>query len=203
MNNKEIKAFETITVNGIEGYVNLDNGETYLALEGVVRGLGYARRTRNGKEFIRWDDVDDLLYDLKVRKYEQDWFLPESLVYAIARKIDTIEAEEFAKKVRTKIVPTIRAVFVPKPKAPSLMTTTEVAEAFGVSAVALNLLLCTKRLQYRKRNEWQFYKDKDLVKKGYVKYRHGVRLWTSTGRRFLFDLLDLEKDILPLLKNDQ
>lgn len=97
---------------------------------------------------------------------------------------------------------------------PGLMTLTEIAKDFGMSAVALNKILAEKKVQFRQGKHWviaQKYAGKGYAayepyaynkqtSKGMEKGVHNNLKWTQKGRKFIYDLL-AEDDIHPIIEN--
>lgn len=83
---------------------------------------------------------------------------------------------------------------------------TIIAKDYGLSAMRLNALLETMKIQYRRGKTWVLYQD--YADKGYTKSRTyfvnetvaSVQMhWTQKGRLFIYELLR-EKGLLPMLE---
>lgn len=97
---------------------------------------------------------------------------------------------------------------------PGLMTMTEIAKDFGMSAVTLNKILAEKKVQFRQGKHWVIaqkyagkgyaayepYAYKKQTSKGMEKGVHNNLKWTQKGRKFIYDLL-AEDDIHPIIEN--
>ena len=80
---------------------------------------------------------------------------------------------------------------------PGLMSVTEIAKDYGMSARALNDLLHDLHVQFKRGNHWILYQP--YADKGYAQYEGfsfndnmGVRnnlKWTQRGKKFIYDLL--------------
>lgn len=95
---------------------------------------------------------------------------------------------------------------------PGLMTVTEIAKDFGLSATQLNKFLERKHIQYKQGKHWvlyQEYADQGLANyepfayeehtiEGTKKKIHNNLKWTQKGRKFIYDLLK-EEDIHPTI----
>ena len=95
---------------------------------------------------------------------------------------------------------------------PGLMTVTEIAKDFGLSATKLNKFLERKHIQYKQGKHWvlyQEYADRGLANYEPFAYEehsidgtkqkvHNNLKWTQKGRKFIFDLLQ-EEDIHPAI----
>lgn len=97
---------------------------------------------------------------------------------------------------------------------PGLMTMTEIAKDFGMSAVTLNKILAEKKVQFRQGKHWVIaqkyagkgyaayepYAYKKQTSKGMEKGVHNNLKWTQKGRKFIYDLL-AEDGIHPIIEN--
>lgn len=95
---------------------------------------------------------------------------------------------------------------------PGLMTVTEIAKDFGLSATNLNKFLERNHIQYRQGKHWviyQEYADQRLANYEAFPYEeksidgtkqkvHNNLKWTQKGRKFIYDLLQ-EEDIHPII----
>lgn len=92
------------------------------------------------------------------------------------------------------------------------MTITQIAQDYGMSAIAMNKELESMRIQHKERCQWILYAQ--FLKGGYVHSRvvdiirrdgrHDVKYnteWTTKGRLFLYEALK-EKGILPLIEQE-
>lgn len=95
---------------------------------------------------------------------------------------------------------------------PGLMTVTEIAKDFGLSAAKLNKFLKRKRIQYKQGKHWALYQE--YAGQGLANYEpfayeehsidgtkqkvHNNLKWTQKGRKFIYDLLQ-EEDIHPVI----
>ena len=92
------------------------------------------------------------------------------------------------------------------------MTITQIAQDYGMSAIAMNKELESMRLQHKERGQWILYAQ--FLKGGYVHSRavdiirrdgrHDVKYnteWTTKGRLFLYEALK-GKGILPLIEQE-
>jgi Rha family phage regulatory protein len=87
------------------------------------------------------------------------------------------------------------------------MTITQIAQDYGMSAIAMNKELESMRIQHKERGQWilyaQFLKSRavDIIRKD---GRHDVKYnteWTTKGRIFLYEALK-GKGILPLIEQE-
>lgn len=92
------------------------------------------------------------------------------------------------------------------------MTITQIAQDYGMSAIAMNKELESMRIQHKERGQWILYAQ--FLKSGYVHSRavdiirkdgrHDVKYnteWTTKGRIFLYEALK-GKGILPLIEQE-
>ena len=93
---------------------------------------------------------------------------------------------------------------------PDTVSVSQVAQDYGMSAVAFNRLLNRAGIQYSVGGQWVLYaayKDRGLVQSYTFSYRHndgsdGCRMytrWTQQGRLFLYDILK-KMGILPMIE---
>ena len=91
---------------------------------------------------------------------------------------------------------------------PDLVTVTQIAKDYGMSAVALNKILESSHIQFKRDEQWHLYQK--YAEKGYAQSKtysfegkefHAKMhtLWTQKGRLFIYDLLK-EKGILPIME---
>ena len=93
---------------------------------------------------------------------------------------------------------------------PDTVSVSQVAQDYGMSAVAFNRILNRAGIQYSVGGQWVLYaayKDRGLVQSYTFNYRHndgtdGCRMytrWTQRGRLFLYDILK-KMGILPMIE---
>lgn len=93
------------------------------------------------------------------------------------------------------------------------LTTTQIAQDYGMSASKFNQLLKDLRIQRKVNSQWVLYKQ--YLGKGYIASRtfeyigrddrcHSkiTTVWTQLGRKFLYDALKEREGILPLLEQE-
>ncbi len=83
----------------------------------------------------------------------------------------------------------------------NLMSTTVIAQDYGMTVQAFNKLLCDLHIQYKLNGVWVLYKDyKNRGYTGTKRYTNSERTyWTPLGRKFLYRKLKQE-GYLPLIE---
>lgn len=95
---------------------------------------------------------------------------------------------------------------------PETVSVSQVAQDYGMSAVAFNRILNRAGIQYSVGGQWVLYaayKDRGLVQSYTFNYRHndgtdGCRMytrWTQRGRLFLYDILK-KIGIIPIIEKN-
>ena len=86
--------------------VKTENGESLFDVETVAKSLGFTQ-SKNGKDFVRWERVNDYL-----KKYSPQLgkgsFISEPMVYKLAFKANNALAEKFQDWLATEVLPQIR-----------------------------------------------------------------------------------------------
>lgn len=93
------------------------------------------------------------------------------------------------------------------------LTTTQIAQDYGMSASKFNQLLKDLRIQRKVNSQWVLYKQ--YLGKGYIASRtfeyigrddrcHSkiTTVWTQLGRKFLYDALKEREGVLPLVEQE-
>ncbi|MCG7258072.1 MULTISPECIES: phage antirepressor KilAC domain-containing protein [unclassified Corynebacterium] len=143
-------------------------------------------------------------------------------VYAIDELLDNDEFLEHAiiqlRSERAKRLAAEQALLEAAPKvsyydvvlqSDSLLTITEIAKDYGLSAKKLNLLLHDAGVQFRQSGRWFLYAR--FAEQGYTQsktheYDEGKTrthmYWTQKGRLFVYDLLKNQFGLLPVIEQD-
>ena len=121
------------------------------------------------------------------------------------RQIDSMHEQNQQLRERTSYLDVIMADN-------TTVTVTQIAQDYGLSAVAFNNLLKGLRIQRRVGEQWVLYAD--YINKGYVATRmipihHAGRPdtykpttnWTQSGRHFIYDALK-RHGVLPLIERN-
>lgn len=138
--------------------------------------------------------------------------------YSIRRKPDSYMIEDPVKRAERWIEERkAYEALVPKGQYfdsqmhnPGLMTVTEIAKDYGMSAREFNQLLHKYGIQFKQGKHWVLYHKYDG--KGYTQYEpfayndnkgiHNNLKWTQRGRKFIYDTLK-EHGILPVLEQPE
>lgn len=110
--------------------VQAKDGEPLFDVETVAKSLGFTQ-VKNGKEFVRWERVNDYLkkYSPQVGKGD---FISEPMVYKLAFKANNVLAEKFQDWLAVEVLPTIR-------KHGAYLTDQKIEEALLNPDVLINL----------------------------------------------------------------
>lgn len=181
--------------------------------------------------FITEGDLYRLIFSSKLPAAQdfEAWVVDEVLptirrhgVYAIDELLDNDEFLEHAivqlRSERAKRLAAEQALLEAAPKvsyhdvvlqSDSLLTITEIAKDYGLSAKKLNLLLHDAGVQFRQSGRWFLYAR--FAEQGYTQsktheYDEGKTrthmYWTQRGRLFVYDLLKNQFGLLPVIEQD-
>lgn len=181
--------------------------------------------------FITEGDLYRLIFSSKLPAAQdfEAWVVNEVLptirrhgVYAIDELLDNDEFLEHAiiqlRSERAKRLAAEQALLKAAPKvsyydvvlqSDSLLTITEIAKDYGLSAKKLNLLLHDAGVQFRQSGRWFLYAR--FAEQGYTQsktheYDEGKTrthmYWTQKGRLFVYDLLKNQFGLLPVIEQD-
>lgn len=137
-------------------------------------------------------------------KKEQQFALPQTFGEALQLAADQ---QKLIEKNQPKV-----DYYDQQMRNPGLMTVTEIAKDFGLSATKLNKFIERKHIQFRQGKHWFFYQE--YAGQGLANYEpfayeehtidgtkqkvHNNLKWTQKGRKFIYDLLK-EEDIHPTI----
>lgn len=96
---------ELVKIENVRGYI--ENDKVMLNLEDVARGLGFTQ-LKNGKEYVRWDRVNEYLSDFGFPTSGENDFIPENIFYKLCMKANNDVARKFQDLVCDVILPSIR-----------------------------------------------------------------------------------------------
>lgn len=181
--------------------------------------------------FITEGDLYRLIFSSKLPAAQdfEAWVVDEVLptirrhgVYAIDELLDNDEFLEHAiiqlRSERAKRLAAEQALLEAAPKvtyydivlqSDSLLTITEIAKDYGLSAKKLNTLLHDAGVQFKQSGRWFLYAR--FAEQGYTQsktheYDEGKTrthmYWTQKGRLFVYDLLKNQFDLLPVIEQD-
>ncbi|KAA0879045.1 BRO family protein [Corynebacterium amycolatum] len=193
----------------------------------ITDALGRTQEAR----FITEGDLYRLIFSSKLPAAQdfEAWVVDEVLpairrhcVYAIDELFDNDEFFEHAiiqlRSERAKRLAAEQALLEAAPKASyydvvlqsdSLLTITEIAKDYGLSARKLNSLLRDAGVQFRQSGRWFLYAR--FAEQGYTQsktheYDEGKTrthmYWTQKGRLFVYDLLKKQFGVLPVIEQD-
>ena len=140
-------------------------------------------------------------------EYQAEWRKPDS--YMIDDPVKRAERWIEERKAYEVLVPKGQ-YFDSQMRNPGLMTVTEIAKDYGMSAQEFNKLLHKYGIQFKQGKHWVLYHKYDG--KGYTQYEafayndnngvHNNLKWTQRGRKFIYDTLK-EHGILPVLEQPE
>jgi len=177
-----------------ENHGGQNKADNYLTLD-MAKQICMIQRSEKGKQarlyFIEIEKEYKALQAQPVDSYmiqdpvqrAQRWIAEEQQRQALATQIEVmipkIEYHDAVLKSKT------------------LMTTTEIAADYGMSARKLNQILSNENIQYKRGNRWYLYSQHSA--KGYTQsktalYDDGCKTktsmqWTQVGREFIYELL--------------
>ena len=174
-------------------------------------------RKPQAKEFKRWVTHEVLPSIRKRGLYAVDEVLknPDLLISALVEL-----KKERAEKKRLELENAVKAQQIAElqPKAsyydvvlacPDLVTITQIAKDFGMSAKKLNQILKEKKVQFKQGKTWFLYQK--YAEQGYTQSKTYLydddnhtamhTLWTQKGRLFIYGLLKAD-GILPVMERD-
>lgn len=174
-------------------------------------------RKPQAKEFKRWVTHEVLPSIRKRGLYAVDEVLknPDLLISALVEL-----KKERAEKKRLELENAVKAQQIAElqPKAsyydvvlacPDLVTITQIAKDFGMSAKKLNQILKEKKVQFKQGKTWFLYQK--YAEQGYTQSKTYLydddnhtamhTLWTQKGRLFIYGLLKAD-GILPVMERE-
>ena len=140
--------------------------------------------------------IDQLLDD--------DEFLEQALAHLRAERTKRLIAEQMLAEATPKI-----SYYDIVLQSDSLLSTTEIAKDYGLSAKKLNQILRDEKIQFHRCGRWFLYAE--YSQRGYAQsktheYAPGKTrthmYWTQAGRLFIYDLLKNRCGILPVIERE-
>ncbi|MEW6860136.1 phage antirepressor [Trueperella pyogenes] len=140
--------------------------------------------------------IDDLLAN--------DEFLERAIVQLRAERAKRLAAEQALLEAAPKV-----SYYDIVLQSDSLLTTTEIAKDYGLSAKRMNQILHERGVQFRQSGRWFLYAK--FAERGYTQsktheYDEGKTrthmYWTQKGRLFIYDLLKNQLGLLPVIEQN-
>lgn len=196
------------------------NREMRIFTEDGIYEVSFLSKTEKSKKFRQW--VRKILKDLRKGELtlvpRKDSYMIEDPVErakAWIKEREEKEALQIASVEKDKLIGELKpradyAETILKNK--GLVTVTQIAKDYGMSAQVMNDLLRKLKVQYKQGNQWFLYRKYDA--KGYVHSETysitksngmvGVTMntkWTQKGRMFIYELLKCE-GIVPIIEQE-
>lgn len=140
--------------------------------------------------------IDELLAD--------DEFLERAITTLRAERAKWLAAEQALLEAAPKV-----SYYDIVLASPSLITATEIAKDYGLSAKKLNQILREEQVQFHQSGRWFLYAK--FAEQGYTQsktheYDEGKTrthmYWTQKGRLFIYDLLKNTRGLLPVIERE-
>lgn len=140
--------------------------------------------------------IDELLGD--------DEFLERAITQLRSERAKRLAAEQALLEAAPKV-----SYYDVVLQSDSLLSTTEIAKDYGLSAKKLNSLLHDAGVQFKQSGRWFLYAQ--FAEQGYTQsktheYEAGKTrthmYWTQKGRLFIYDLLKNQLGVLPVIERD-
>ena len=178
--------------------------------EGDVYRLIISSKLPAAQAFERWvfDEVLPAIRCHGVYAIDQllddDEFLEQALNHLRAERTKRLIAEQLLAEATPKV-----SYYEVVLQSDSLLSTTEIAKDYGLSAKRLNRILRDEKIQFCRSGRWFLYAG--YAQRGYAQsktheYAPGKMrthmYWTQAGRLFLYDLLKNRFGILPVIERE-
>ncbi|CAM2952423.1 phage antirepressor [Hathewaya histolytica] len=188
--------------------------------ESGLYSLVLSSKLPSAKKFKRWVTSDVLPSIRKHGMYAKDELLDNpDLLIQVATKLKEEKAKNKMLELQNKQKEQLIGELKPKAdytdrilKNKGLVSTTQIAKDYGMSAQGMNKLLHDLKIQYKQSGQWLLYSR--YHSKGYT---HSETIdivrsdgtpditmntkWTQKGRLFLYNLLK-EREILPIIEQE-
>lgn len=184
--------------------------DTRFISEGDLYRLIFSSKLPAAQDFEAWV-VDEVLPTIRRHGVyaidellDSDEFLEQAIVQLRSERAKRLAAEQALLEAAPKV-----SYYDVVLQSDSLLTITEIAKDYGLSAKKLNLLLHDAGVQFRQSGRWFLYAR--FAEQGYTQsktheYDEGKTrthmYWTQKGRLFVYDLLKNEFDLLPVIEQD-
>lgn len=184
--------------------------EARFITEGDLYRLIFSSKLPSAQDFEAWV-VDEVLPTIRrhgVYAIDEllgnDEFLEHAIVQLRSERARRLAAEQALLEAEPKV-----SYYDLVLQSDSLITTTEIAKDYGLSAKKLNSLLHDAGVQFRQSGRWFLYAR--FAEQGYTQsktheYDEGKTrthmYWTQKGRLFVYDLLKNQFGLLPVIEQD-
>lgn len=178
--------------------------------EGDVYRLIISSKLPAAEQFETWV-FDEVLPTIRRRGVyavdqllDDDEFLEQALNHLRAERTKRLIAEQLLAEATPKV-----SYYEVVLQSDSLLSTTEIAKDYGLSAKRLNRILRDEKIQFCRSGRWFLYAG--YAQCGYAQsktheYAPGKMrthmYWTQAGRLFLYDLLKNRCGILPVIERE-
>ncbi|AIG63521.1 BRO family protein [Corynebacterium atypicum] len=184
--------------------------DTRFITEGDLYRLIFSSKLPAAQDFEAWV-VDEVLptirrhgvYDID-ELLDNDEFLEHAIIQLRSERAKRLAAEQALLEAAPKV--TYYDIVL---QSDSLLTITEIAKDYGLSAKKLNSLLHDAGVQFKQSGRWFLYAR--FAEQGYTQsktheYDEGKTrthmYWTQKGRLFVYDLLKNQFGLLPVIEQD-
>lgn len=197
-----VKRYPLQTPGGIQ--------QTRFITEGDVYRLIVSSKLPAAQQFEKWvfDEVLPTIRRHGVYAIDQllddDEFLEQALAHLRAERTKRLIAEQLLAEATPKV-----SYYDIVLQSDSLLSATEIAKDYGLSAKRLNQILRDEKIQFHRAGRWFLYAD--YAQRGFAQsktheYAPGKMrthmYWTQAGRLFIYDLLKNRCGILPVIERE-
>ena len=211
--NMEIQIFKNPQFAEIR--VMVKDGEPWFVGKDVAEVLGYSRARNAISVHVAEEDKKDALIQGPLGGAQTMTIINESGLYSLILSSKLPQAKEFKRWVTSEVLPSIRktGAYLTQDfcmrvlNAEGTVTTTQIAQDYGMTAHDLNQILVDMKLVYPCGGQlvlYARYKRRGYAKSEtelYARYdgKAGARMvtrWTQTGRMWLYETLK-KKGVVP------
>lgn len=184
--------------------------DTRFITEGDLYRLIFSSKLPAAQDFEAWV-VDEVLPTIRRHGIyaidellDNDEFLEQAIIQLRSERAKRLAAEQALLEAAPKV--TYYDIVL---QSDSLLTITEIAKDYGLSAKKLNSLLHDAGVQFKQSGRWFLYAR--FAEQGYTQsktheYDEGKTrthmYWTQKGRLFVYDLLKNQFGLLPVIEQD-
>ena len=169
--------------------ITTDMAKELCMVENNEQGRKYRKYFIECEKKLKQLDIPSYMIDDPIKRAEK-WIIEQKQTQALAEKVEELQPKaDYTDNVLAS---------------DELLTSTQIAKEFGMSAFRFNQLMNELGVQYKQGKIWVLYKKYD--DEGYTKYvTHLVSgagsvtytKWTQKGRKFIYDIL-AENGIYPI-----